>query len=205
VVTIFTLENVFNIESLITYMKERNADMNANKALKSLFIAVPMLTLAACSSNQGAEEAVDQQTNQQQEQQQDQSGVDVGAVERQKTPEEIRAEKVAELRQENMVFFAFDDSRISSEYAQVLAAHADFLVENPNVTVTVEGHCDERGTPEYNIALGERRAKAVAQYLQNLGVSSSQVTTVSYGEEKPLINASNNDAYAKNRRGVLVY
>jgi len=178
--------------------------MNANKALKSLFIVVPMLTLAACSSNQGAEEAVDQQTNQQQ-QQQEQSGVDVGAVERQKTPEEIRAEKVAELRQENTVFFAFDDSRISSEYAQVLAAHADFLVQNPNVTVTVEGHCDERGTPEYNIALGERRAKAVAQYLQNLGVSSSQVTTVSYGEEKPLIKASNNDAYAKNRRGVLVY
>ncbi|CUA83709.1 peptidoglycan-associated lipoprotein Pal [Pseudidiomarina woesei] len=181
--------------------------MNANKALKSLFIAVPMLTLAACSSNQGAEEAVDQQTNQQQQeqQQQEQSGVDVGAVERQKTPEEIRAEKVAELRQENTIFFAFDDSRISSEYAQVLAAHADFLVQNPGVTVTIEGHCDERGTPEYNIALGERRAKAVAQYLQNLGVSSSQVTTVSYGEEKPLINASNNDAYAKNRRGVLVY
>jgi peptidoglycan-associated lipoprotein len=186
-------------------MKERNADMNANKALKSLFIAVPMLTLAACSSNQGAEEAVDQQTNQQVEQTQDQSGVDVGAVEREKTPEEIRAEKVAQLRQENMIFFAFDDSRISSEYAQVLAAHADFLVQNPNVTVTIEGHCDERGTPEYNIALGERRAKAVAQYLQNLGVSSSQLTTVSYGEEKPLINASNPDAYAKNRRGVLVY
>lgn len=190
--------------------------MNANKALKSLFIAVPMLTLAACSSNQGAEEAVDQQTNQQQQAGQSgqagqtggeagQTGVDIGAVERQKTPEEIRAEKVAELRQENMIHFAFDDSRISSEYAQVLAAHADFLVQNPGVTVTIEGHCDERGTPEYNIALGERRAKAVAQYLQNLGVSSSQVTTVSYGEEKPLINASNNDAYAQNRRGVLVY
>lgn len=179
--------------------------MNANKALKSLFIAVPMLTLAACSSNQGAEDAANQQTNQQQQQQQDQSGVDIGAVERPKTPEELRAEKVAELRQENMIFFAFDDSRISSEYAQVLAAHADFLVQNPNVSVTVEGHCDERGTPEYNIALGERRAKAVVQYLQNLGVSSSQLSTVSYGEEKPLINASNDDAYAKNRRGVLVY
>ncbi|MRJ41212.1 MULTISPECIES: peptidoglycan-associated lipoprotein Pal [Idiomarinaceae] len=179
--------------------------MNANKALKSLFIAVPMLALAACSSNQAAEEAVDQQTNQQQQGQGSGSGVDVGGIERPKTPEEIRAEKVAELRQANTVFFAFDDSRISSEYAQVLAAHADFLVQNPAVSVTVEGHCDERGTPEYNIALGERRAKAVAQYLQNLGVSSSQINTVSYGEEKPLIKASNDDAYAKNRRGVLVY
>ncbi len=179
--------------------------MNANKALKSLFIAVPMLTLAACSSNQSAEDAANQQTNQQQQTGVEGSGVDVGAVERPKTPEEVRAEKVAELRQENTIFFSFDDSRITSEHAQVLAAHADFLVQNPGVTVTIEGHCDERGTPEYNIALGERRAKAVAQYLQNLGVSSSQVSTVSYGEEKPLIKASNNDAYAKNRRGVLVY
>jgi peptidoglycan-associated lipoprotein len=71
--------------------------------------------------------------------------------------------------------------------------------------VTIEGHCDERGTPEYNIALGERRAKAVVQYLQNLGVSGAQLSTVSYGEEKPLIRASSNEAYAKNRRGVIVY
>lgn len=179
--------------------------MNAKNVLRSLFIVAPMLTLAACSSNQGAEEMVDQQTNQQQMNQEGQSGVDVGAVERAKTPEEIRAEKVAELRQENTIFFAFDDSRIAPEYAQVLAAHADFLVQNPNITVTVEGHCDERGTPEYNIALGERRAKAVAQYLQNLGVSARQISTVSYGEEKPLVNASTAEAYAKNRRGVLVY
>ena len=180
--------------------------MQLNKLFKALAIAVPMATLAACSSNQSTDSGAGagQETNQASGQDSG-SGVQVGAADRQKTPEEIRAEKVAELRQENMIFFAFDDSRISSEYAQVLAAHADFLVQNPGVTVTIEGHCDERGTPEYNIALGERRAKAVAQYLQNLGVSSSQLTTVSYGEEKPLINASNNDAYAKNRRGVLVY
>ncbi len=179
--------------------------MNANQLLKSLLIAVPMLTLAACSSSQGADDAANQQTNQQQQQGQQDSGVELDAAERAKTPEEIRAEQMETLRQENIVYFAFDDSRVSSEYAQMLSEHAEFLVQNPNVTVTVEGHADERGTPEYNIALGERRAKAVAQYLQNLGVSASQVETVSYGEEKPLVNASTQSAYAKNRRGVLVY
>lgn len=179
--------------------------MNANQLLKSLLIAVPMLTLAACSSSQGADDAASQQTNQQQQQGQQGSGVELDAAERTKTPEEIRAEQMETLRQENIVYFAFDDSRVSSEYAQMLSEHADFLVQNPNVTVTIEGHADERGTPEYNIALGERRAKAVAQYLQNLGVSSSQMEVVSYGEEKPLVNASTQSAYAKNRRGVLVY
>ncbi|WP_258807232.1 peptidoglycan-associated lipoprotein Pal [Pseudidiomarina sp. CB1] len=178
--------------------------MNANQLLKSLLIAVPMLTLAACSSSQGADDAANQQTNQQQQDQQG-SGVELDAAERAKTPEEIRAEQMETLRQENIVYFAFDDSRVSSEYGQMLSEHADFLVQNPNVTVTIEGHADERGTPEYNIALGERRAKAVAQYLQNLGVSSNQMETVSYGEEKPLVNASTQSAYAKNRRGVLVY
>lgn len=179
--------------------------MNANQLLKSLLIAVPMLTLAACSSSQGADDAASQQTNQQQQSQQGDSGVELDAAERTKTPEEIRAEKMETLQRENIIYFAFDDSRVSSEYGQLLSDHAQFLVQNPNVSVTIEGHADERGTPEYNIALGERRAKAVAQYLQNLGVSSSQIETVSYGEEKPLVNASTPAAYAKNRRAVLVY
>ncbi|RUO61866.1 peptidoglycan-associated lipoprotein Pal [Pseudidiomarina insulisalsae] len=179
--------------------------MNANQLLKSLLIAVPMMTLAACTTSPGADDAAGQQTNQQQQQQQEGTGVEVDAAERTKTPEEVRAEKMETLRQENIVYFAFDDSRVSSDYAGMLADHAEFLVQNPNVTLTIEGHADERGTPEYNIALGERRAKAVAQYLQNLGVSASQIATVSYGEEKPLVNASTPTAYAKNRRAVLVY
>ncbi len=179
--------------------------MNANQLLKSLLIAVPMLTLAACSSSQGADDAANQQTNQQEQGQQSGSGVELDSAERTKTPAEVRAEKMETLQRENIIYFAFDNSRVSAEYGQLLADHAEFLVQNPNVDVTIEGHADERGTPEYNIALGERRAKAVAQYLQNLGVSASQIETVSYGEEKPLVNASTQAAYAKNRRGVLVY
>lgn len=181
--------------------------MNANQLLKGLFIAVPMMTLAACSSTNGVDDA--DTTNGMggagQVEQGDTNGVEIDSIERTKTPEEIRQEQVAALAQVNMVFFEFDDSRISANAGAVLQQHADFLVQNPNVRVTIEGHCDERGTPEYNIALGERRAKAVVQYLQNLGVSSSQLTTVSYGEEKPLVRSSTNEAYAQNRRGVIVY
>lgn len=178
--------------------------MNLNKLLKSLAIALPIVTVAACSSNQQTDSGASSQETNQQEQQAE-SGVDVGSAERTLSPEEQRQEKYDELRKEHMVYFAFDESNIASEYAELLAAHADYLVKNPSVDVVIEGHADERGTPEYNIALGERRAKAVAEYLRNLGVSASQISTVSYGEEKPLVRGSNEDAYAKNRRGVLVY
>lgn len=177
--------------------------MNVNKLLKSLAIALPMMTLAACSSNQQTDSDASSQERNQAEQ--NGSGVEVGSAERAKTPEEQRQEKYEELRQEQTVYFEFDDSRISSQYAELLSAHADYLVKNSDVDVVIEGHCDERGTPEYNIALGERRANAVADYLRNLGVSDSQISTVSYGEEKPQARGSNSDAYAKNRRGVLVY
>ncbi|WP_180792269.1 OmpA family protein, partial [Vibrio parahaemolyticus] len=76
---------------------------------------------------------------------------------------------------------------VSPEYAEMLDAHAAFLRSNPSVRVVVEGHADERGTPEYNIALGERRANAVKMYLQSKGVSGDQVSLVSYGKEKPAV------------------
>ncbi len=178
--------------------------MQLNKLFKALAIVVPMATLAACSSNQGTDSGAGagQETNQQAEQD---SGVEVGAAERQQTLEEQRQEKMEALRKEHIVYFAFDKSNVQSEYAELLAAHADYLVKNPSVKVVIEGHADERGTPEYNIALGERRAQAVEDYLQNLGVQDSQTSTVSYGEEKPLVDESTESAYAKNRRAVLVY
>jgi peptidoglycan-associated lipoprotein len=91
------------------------------------------------------------------------------------------------------------------QHSAVLDAHAAFLSENSDVKVLIEGHADERGTPEYNIALGERRAKSVVTYLETMGVSASQLSIVSYGEEKPMIKDRSEDAFAKNRRAVLVY
>jgi len=108
-------------------------------------------------------------------------------------------------QQQRSVFFAFDNTQISDEYIPMLTAHATYLRSHPMVKAVIEGHTDERGTPEYNIALGERRAQVVAQYLQSLGVLSNQLSIISYGEEKPLDRSQTEAAYAKNRRAVITY
>lgn len=100
------------------------------------------------------------------------------------------------------VFFAFDRSDITSEAQQILARQADWLRRYPNVTVTIEGHCDERGTREYNLALGERRAQAVKNVLVAMGIPASRISTISYGKERPAVVGSSEEAYAQNRRAV---
>jgi peptidoglycan-associated lipoprotein len=102
------------------------------------------------------------------------------------------------------VFFAYDKSVITPEGRQVLEKQADWMKKYPNVTVTVEGHCDERGTREYNLALGERRATAVKNVLVALGIPANRVSTISYGKERPAVVGSNEAAWAQNRRGVTV-
>lgn len=174
--------------------------MKLNKVLKGLFIALPVLTLAACSSTSST----------------DQSGADTSGVNQQETvqvetveqvvsPAEQMRQKLEALRQENTIYFDFDKATVRPEFVETLQAHGAFLSANPSVRVTIEGHTDERGTPEYNIALGERRAMSVVQYLQNLGVSAGQISTVSYGEEKPADTSRTEAGFAKNRRAVLVY
>ncbi|CAM3569865.1 MULTISPECIES: peptidoglycan-associated lipoprotein Pal [Pseudoalteromonas] len=177
--------------------------MQLNKTLKALMVALPVMTLAACSSSSSVDEGAASESNQAATTQD--NTVDVNTMSREKSAEEKLREKYEALRQEQIVYFDFDKSTIQSKYAELLQAHADFLVKNPSVKVLVEGHADERGTPEYNIALGESRGKSVAKYLQSLGVSDSQISVVSYGEEKPMIKSRTEEAFAKNRRAVLVY
>ena len=102
------------------------------------------------------------------------------------------------------VFFDYDSSALSAEAKATLAAQAAFLAGNPSVTITVEGHCDERGTREYNLALGERRATAARDYLVAQGVNAARIKTISYGKERPSFIGSNPYAYSKNRRAVSV-
>lgn len=104
-----------------------------------------------------------------------------------------------------VVYFDFDKSDIKPEFLDTLTAHAKYLVANPTQKIRIEGYTDERGTWEYNIALGDRRAQAVRRYLLFQGVSSDQISTVSYGEAHPADPGHNEDAWAKNRRGVIVY
>jgi peptidoglycan-associated lipoprotein len=102
------------------------------------------------------------------------------------------------------VFFAFDSAEISPEGQQILQRQAEWLRRYPNVDVTIEGHCDERGTREYNLALGERRAQAATNVLVALGISAARLSTISFGKERPAVPGSSEDAYAQNRRAVTV-
>ena len=97
------------------------------------------------------------------------------------------------------------ENNVADSNASLSAEQLAFLRGNPSVKITVEGHADEKGTPEYNIALGERRANAVKMYLQSKGVNGEQIAIVSYGKEKPAVLGHDESAYAKNRRAVLAY
>jgi peptidoglycan-associated lipoprotein len=100
------------------------------------------------------------------------------------------------------VLFEFDKYDLQAQARQTLDRQATWLKQHPSVTVRVEGHCDERGTREYNLALGQRRGAAVRDYLVALGVSASRVDVISYGKERPEVVGSNDGAWAQNRRGV---
>lgn len=102
------------------------------------------------------------------------------------------------------IFFGYDSSAITAEAQEVLRRKAAFLKANPNIRITVEGHCDERGTNEYNLALGEARAKSAKAFLVDLGISANRIATISYGEERPLVEGRTEEAYAKNRRAHFV-
>jgi len=119
--------------------------------------------------------------------------------------EEIRAEQAASsaagLRD---VFFAYDSWTISEDGRQALDRDADWMKSNPGAVIKVEGHCDERGTAAYNLVLGEKRAKAVRNYLVELGIGANRLSVVSYGKERPFCNDHVESCYQQNRRGHLV-
>jgi peptidoglycan-associated lipoprotein len=102
------------------------------------------------------------------------------------------------------IYFEFDSAAILSEAQEILESKGEWLQNNPDVSVTIEGHCDERGTVEYNLALGDRRAESAKAFLVNLGISRSRLNTISFGEERPIDPDSNEGAWAKNRRAHFV-
>ncbi len=104
-----------------------------------------------------------------------------------------------------VIYFAYDSSEVAAQDRELLAAHAAFLAANPTVRVSVEGHTDERGSREYNVGLGDRRAQAVKRILEFQGASPGQITVVSYGEEKPVAEGHDESAWSLNRRVELVY
>ena len=118
---------------------------------------------------------------------------------------EEQLRKANPLLLEQAIYFDFDRYEINPKYAPIIAAHARFLIVNPTVKIFVEGNCDDRGSPEYNIALGQRRADAVQRALLALGVPPRQVEAVSYGAERPVAYGANEASWARNRRSDIAY
>ncbi len=127
-------------------------------------------------------------------------------------PEPIRDERITSASLDDLnrnsplkpAYFEYDSSELSDEAQRTLSDNANLLKQNAAWTVTIEGHCDERGTPEYNLALGERRAVAARAYLVSLGIAADRLRTVSYGKEFPFDPGHDEAAYAKNRRAHFV-
>lgn len=130
------------------------------------------------------------------------SGDDDAALREQRLKEELARKRMEFLNE--MVLFDFDKSEIRPDAAEVLKKKAAWLMENSGVAIIIEGHCDERGTDAYNLALGERRAQSAKAFLESLGIASNLIETISYGEERPLDPGQNEAAWAKNRRAQFV-
>ena len=132
---------------------------------------------------------------------------DISNIETTKIKEATVPMKVSEEEKKNVlrdIHFDFDRYDVKDEDKPVLRAIADWMLENPDARLVIEGHCDERGTSEYNLGLGDRRAKSTKDYLITLGVSADRLQTVSYGEEKPLCTESTEACWSRNRRAHFV-
>jgi len=118
--------------------------------------------------------------------------------------ESERVQSAREMFENEDILFEFDSASLSVEAQEILRAKAAWLRENPRARVMIEGHCDERGTNEYNLALGDRRAFSSKSFLVDLGIADSRLTTISYGEEQPIDSRATEDAWAQNRRAHFV-
>lgn len=127
-----------------------------------------------------------------------------GALTGEKAVKEEQSAKAAVEDVIKDIYFDFDKSNIRPDAREVLKTNADWFLKNSNVSIIIEGHCDERGTAEYNMALGQRRADEAKKYLVNLGVKGSTLKTISYGKERPIDSGHDEEAWAKNRRDHFV-
>ncbi len=123
------------------------------------------------------------------------------------TAEQLEAQRLAEQQRQTIekiaadrIYFAFDSNELTQESRQILTEKAELMKANAGLNLLIEGHCDERGTNEYNLALGERRARAAYEFLILMGVDSSRMSIISYGEEYPAVQGTNEAAWSKNRR-----
>jgi peptidoglycan-associated lipoprotein len=181
-----------------------------NVVNKLLLMAIPLVMLVACGTNPPATET---------------ETAPAAAAQTEMAPEAVEQPEVAvatpvetpmgfqgnplddpdSLLSKRVVYFDFDKSNIKDEFRDIIGAHAAYLAEHPGARVTLEGHADERGTREYNMALGERRANAVSKFLMLQGAAGSQIEVVSYGEERPVAFGHDEESWSLNRRVEIIY
>ncbi len=166
-----------------------------NNSLRVLLAAALSITLAACASKKTQPEPTP-------EPRPDPVVTPTPEDDGRYAPEDLDTDSC--LRQ-RVVYFDFDQSSIRSEFARTIACHAKYLQDRPSAQMTLEGHADERGSREYNLGLGERRGNAVGSALRAQGGNAGQLTTVSYGEERPVCTESNEDCWQRNRRVEIIY
>jgi peptidoglycan-associated lipoprotein len=175
-------------------------------AISSLLFAVSCAKTKVKSEPSVMQEAVTEEETPAERMEMEEIEEEGGLTEEQLRAQEL-AEREADLRDRFVnqnIHFEFDKSRLLPEAKEILKEKAEWLSINRSATVTIEGHCDERGTNEYNLALGDRRAESAKSFLVDLGISASRLTTVTYGEERPLDPGHNEEAWTKNRRAHFV-
>ena len=170
--------------------------------MKILSIAAALLLVAACASEEKEVATSSGSGASQQKSASPGSSTSVSGGSGVSAPAAGSAEEFITIG--DRVYFDFNKAEIRADGTSTLNDQAAWLKKYPNITIVIEGHADERGTREYNLALGERRANAVKEYLVSRGVSADRVETVSYGKERPAVLGSNDSAWSQNRRGVRV-
>ena len=171
--------------------------------LKNLFaVAVVSSLMVGCSSTPKPADSADAEkqkveTNQAEKQ----NSVDLTANQK----KELSAPELLKAVEGKVVYFDYDRSEITNEGFDLIKVHAEYLNKMPKASVKVQGHCDERGSSEYNLALGERRGNAVKNALMSLGIEANRIEVISFGESTPAVNGHDEAAWAKNRRAEFVY
>jgi peptidoglycan-associated lipoprotein len=173
---------------------------------KNLLILILSLTLISCQSNKISKEAKEEivKENQAVEEKVVQPYETINSEEQAQALNEQSEAENDEVEVDDRVFFSSNSSSVDEEAKKILDLQAQWLKSDESINVTIEGHCDERGTREYNIALGEKRAFAVKKYLKQLGVPDSRMKIVSYGKERPAFFGNSEEIHNKNRRAVTV-
>lgn len=174
--------------------------------IKKLLVLIAVISLSACHAKTRIQDSKTEATPV------DQAATQIvpdnfQTIEDQNQAEAMNAQQTKddEIEVQDRVFFGYDSSEINDEAKKILDTQALWLNSDPSIKITVEGHCDERGTREYNIALGDRRANAAKNYLiKTGGVEASRIKTVSYGKERPAYFGTDEDTVSKNRRAVTV-